>query len=76
MRQSTQYDNIALTLGLVSIPALFVCFLGLPLGVAAIVTGAVAVVRDRSRSGRAIAGIVLGAVALVGGVVLVVRPDS
>jgi uncharacterized membrane protein HdeD (DUF308 family) len=76
MRQPTRYGSLALTLGVASVPALFVFFLGLPLAVAAIATGAVGVVRDRSQPGRAVAGIVLGVIALVCAVVLVARPDS
>lgn len=76
MRQSKQYGDAAFALGIVSIPALFVFFIGMPLGVAAIVTGAIAVVRERSWYGRAIAGMAFGAIALVGAVVLIIRPDS
>ncbi|WP_432994500.1 hypothetical protein [Dactylosporangium sp. CA-233914] len=76
MQQSTPYGNIALALGIASVPALFVSFFGPLLAVAAIATGALAMTRDRARSGRAVVGIVLAAVALTGAVLLVIRPDS
>ncbi|HXH19691.1 MAG TPA: DUF4190 domain-containing protein [Chitinophagales bacterium] len=53
---------ISLTTGLVGFFAYYGAF---PLGVAAIVTGAIALARGTSRRGMAIAGIVLGAVAIV-----------
>jgi hypothetical protein len=67
---------LAFSLGIASIPGLFVCFLGVPLAVAAIVTGGLALARGRPRSGKAVAGVVLGLIALAGAVVLIARPDS
>lgn len=81
MSQSPEGDDaglglLAFSLGIASIPALFVCFFGAPLGVAAIVTGGLALARGQRRSGKAIAGIVLGLIALAGAAVLIARPDG
>jgi hypothetical protein len=81
MQPSTQdraeaLGTAALALGIGAVPALFVCLLGPPLALAAIVAGTVALVQGRHRPGRAIAGIVLGLVALAGAVILIARPDG
>jgi len=69
---------ISLGLGAVAIPTLFCFGLGLPMGLAAVVTGVVSLLRGRGGgdAGRAAAGIALGLVALVGGAILVLRPDT
>ncbi|MGN9909805.1 hypothetical protein ACTMTJ_19855 [Phytohabitans sp. LJ34] len=71
---------VSLGLGAVAIPTLFCFGLGIPLGLAAVVTGVVAFARERGRpgggAGRAAGGVALGLLALAGAAVLVLRPDG
>jgi hypothetical protein len=74
MNRSLAATSMALRIA--AVPALFLFALRPPLGLAAAVTGAAAIVRDRRADGRAVAGIILGLVALAGAAVLIARPDS
>jgi uncharacterized membrane protein HdeD (DUF308 family) len=67
----------SLVLGALSIPLLLCFFAGPLVGVAAIVTGSLAL-RSNAKDGRgrAITGIALGVVAIATAVALVARPDS
>lgn len=71
---------VSLGLGAIAIPTLFCFGLGLPLGLAATVTGAVALVRARDRPAgearRAVGGIALGLFALAIAAALILRPDT
>jgi hypothetical protein len=71
---------VAIGLGAVAIPTLFCFGLGIPMGLAAVVTGIVAFVRDRGRvqgeRSRAVGGVALGLLALAAAALLVLRPDS
>jgi hypothetical protein len=68
--------TISMVLGIAAVPTLFCFGLGLPLGLAAVTTGAVALIRQRRPGGRAIAGVALGLVAVTVAVILIARPDS
>jgi hypothetical protein len=72
----TPLGYISLALGVVSLPMLFVCMLGLPLGVAAIAAGGVGLARREPARTTALAGIVLGLLAVAAAVVFIVRPDD
>jgi len=54
----------SLVLGIVSLGAWFIPFFGFPVTIAGIVTGIIAVVKDKSR-GKAVVGIALSSVGLI-----------
>jgi hypothetical protein len=71
--------TVSLILGTAAVPALLLFGLGLFLGIAAVVTGVVALVRRDRAPGdpkRAAGGVALGLLALAGAVVLIARPDT
>jgi hypothetical protein len=71
---------VSLGLGAVAIPTLLCFGLGIPMGLAAVVTGIVAFTRERRRPGsaasQAVGGIALGLLALAAAAALILRPDT
>ncbi|WP_052688958.1 DUF4190 domain-containing protein [Williamsia herbipolensis] len=76
--QNNTLAVVSLVTGILSIPALLLCYLGVPLAIAALITGFLArgqITRELARfrgTGQATAGIICGAISLVLLVLLIV----
>ena len=76
--QNNTLAVVSLVTGILSIPALLLCYLGVPLAIAALITGFLArgqITREPARfrgTGQATAGIICGAISLVLLVLLIV----